>query len=150
VLDLVPALDDLLPGGRPVVWALMVLAVGALAAVLAGRSLRRRAATGRPGGAPGRARDDDPDALERAARAAAARGEHELALRLGFRAGVARLELGESLSTGEVARRLRSPAFDRTAARFDEIVYGGRPAGAADVDEARAAWDAVRSGRRAA
>jgi hypothetical protein len=63
---------------------------------------------------------------------------------------VARLELGDSLSTGEVARAVRSPAFDRSAARFDEVVYGGRAAAAADVDDARAAWEAVLSGRRAA
>jgi hypothetical protein len=146
-LDLVPALDDLLPGGRPVVWALLVLAVGALAAVLAARSLRRRTAVAGPR-ASDRAREDDPDALDRAARAAAARGDHELALRLGFRAGLARLQLGESLSTGEVARTLRTPAFDRTAARFDEVVYGGRPAAADDVEAARAAWDDAIAGRR--
>jgi hypothetical protein len=150
VLDLVPALDDLLPGGRPVVWAVLLLGVGALAATLAGRGLRHRAGGPRaPVAAAGRGRDD-PDALEREARAAAARGDHELALRLGFRAGLARLELRESLSTGEVARTLRSPQFDRAAARFDEVVYGGRPAAAADVEHARSAWEAVLSERRAA
>jgi hypothetical protein len=155
LLDLVPALDDLIPGGRPVVWALLVLLTGGVAAALAGRSLRRRVA-----GAPARpAADapvaDDPDALERRAREAAERGEHELALRLGFRAGLARLdrrgviELRLSLSTGDVARALRSPQFDRAAARFDEVVYGRRPASAHDVAAARESWSAVLSGRRA-
>ena len=157
VLDLIPALDDLLPGGRPVVWALIVIAVGALAAFLAGRSLRRRAAAGGPGraaAAPGA--PEDPDELERLARAAAARGDHELALRLGFRAGLARLdrrgvlELRPSLSTGDVARAVHSPAFDRAAARFDEVVYGGRPAAAGDVEAARAAWAEALAERRAA
>jgi hypothetical protein len=150
VLDLVPSLDDLLPGGRPVVWALLLLAVGGLAAVVAGRSLRRRTGAGRAASSAAGHTGEDPDALERLAREAAARGDHELALRLGFRAGVARLELGPSLSTGEVARALRSPDFDRAAARFDEVVYGGRPAAATDVDAARAAWEAALSGRRAA
>ena len=157
--DLIPSLDDIIPGGRPVVWALLVLLIGGAAAVVAGRSLRRRAAgpAGRSAsGALAGIAGEDPDALERRAREAAARGEHELALRLGFRAGLARLdrrgviELRPSISTGEVARTLRSPDFDRAAARFDEVVYGRRPAAAHDVDEARAAWDAVLRDRRAA
>ena len=37
--------------------------------------------------------------------------------------------------------RVGSPGFDRAAARFDEVVYGRRPAAAGDVDAARAAWD---------
>ena len=100
--------------------------------------------------------DDDPDTLDRRAREAAERGDHELALRLGFRAGLARLdrrgviELRPSLSTGDVARALHSPEFDRVAARFDEVVYGRRPAAPADVDSAREAWSAVLTDRRAA
>ena len=159
VLDLVPELDDLLPGGRPVVWALLVLLVGGAAAVLAGRSLRRRGTGGAGARGPGpRApgNDEDPEALERRAREAAARGDHELALRLGFRAGLARLdrrgvlELRPSISTGEVARAVHSPQFDAAAARFDEVVYGRRPAAAGDVEAARAAWDAALAERRAA
>jgi hypothetical protein len=159
VLDLIPALDDLVPGGRPVVWALLLLLVGAAAALLAGRTLRRRTAGGgdaRRAGIGPAAVDDDPDALDRRAREAAERGDHELALRLGFRAGLARLdrrgviELRPSLSTGDVARALDSQQFDRAAARFDEVVYGRRPAAAADVDSAREAWSVVLTDRRAA
>jgi Domain of unknown function (DUF4129) len=157
VLDLIPALDDLIPGGRPVVWAVLVLLVGGVAALLAGRALRRRAARHPRGAITGPAGiAEDPDALERRAREAAARGDNELALRLGFRAGLARLdrrgviELRPSLSTGEVARALGSPQFDRAAARFDEVVYGRRPAAAHDVDDAREAWSAVLEERRAA
>jgi hypothetical protein len=157
LLDVIPALDDLIPGGRPVVWALLVLLVGGLAAVVAGRSLHRRSAGDAVRPAPGAAAvAEDPEALERRAREAAARGEHELALRLGFRAGLARLdrrgviELRPSLSTGDVARALRSPQFDRAAARFDEVVYGRRPAAAEDVAAAREAWSAVLRDRRAA
>jgi Domain of unknown function (DUF4129) len=157
LLDVIPALDDLIPGGRPVVWTLLVLLVGGVAALLAGRALGRRAAgEERRAVAAGAAIAEDPDALERRAREAAARGDHELALRLGFRAGLARLdrrgviELRPSLSTGEVARALRSPQFDRAAARFDEVVYGRRPAAPADLDDAREAWSAVLDERRAA
>jgi hypothetical protein len=158
VLDLIPALDDLVPGGRPVVWVLLVLLVGGVAALLAARTLRGRTAEGRARRAAtgSTAVSEDPDALDRRAREAAERGEHELALRLGFRAGLARLdrhgviELRPSLSTGDVARALHSPQFDRTAARFDEVVYGRRPAAAGDVTAARAAWSAVLTDRRAA
>jgi hypothetical protein len=159
LLDVIPALDDIVPGGRPVVWALLVLLVGGVAALVAGRSLRRRT-TGSGGRAAaatgGGAAADDPDALDRRAREAAARGEHELALRLSFRAGLARLdrrgtiEVRPSLSTGAVARALASPEFDRAAARFDEVVYGRAPAAAADVADARAAWAAVLGERGAA
>ena len=159
VLDLIPALDDLVPGGRPVVWALLLLLVGGVAALLAGRTLRRRTAAGGAAAHPGVVAawlDEDPDTLDRRAREAAERGDHELALRLGFRAGLARLdrrgviELRPSLSTGDVARALHSPEFDRAAARFDEVVYGRRPAAPADVDSAREAWSVVLTDRRAA
>jgi hypothetical protein len=60
------------------------------------------------------------------------------------------IELRPSLSTGEVARAVHRPAFDRTAARFDEVVYGGRPAAADDVAAAQAAWAEALTGERAA
>jgi hypothetical protein len=159
VLDIVPALDDIVPGGRPVVWALLVLLVGGVAALLAVRTSRRRTTGGgarAAGGAGAATAADDPGALDRRAREAAERGEHELALRLSFRAGLARLdrrgtiEVRPSLSTGAVARALGSPQFDRAATRFDEVVYGRRPAAAADVADAREAWAAVLDERRAA
>ena len=140
--------DELgLPGGRPAVWLLLALLAGSAALLAAGRLIRRRRE-----GVPARAAAaalarEDPDALERRAREAAAHGDHELALRLGFRAGVVRLhrrgriDAEESLSTGEVARAVGAPGFDRAAARFDEVVYGRRPAAAGDVEAARAAWD---------
>ena len=156
VIGIVPALDDLLPGGRPVVWALIALAVGGAAAVLAGRTLRRRVAGVQRAAAAGGPVPDDPATLDRRAREAAARGDHAMALRLDFRAGLERLdrrgviELRPSLSTGDVARAVHTPAFDGVAARFDEVVYGGRPAAPEDVDTARTVWAAVLTDRRAA
>jgi hypothetical protein len=157
VFELIPTLDDIVPGGRPVVWALIALAVAAGAAAVAARTLRRRTA-GAASRAPaaGPPVPEGPEALERRAREAAARGEYELALRLGFRAGLGWLdrrgtiEWRPSLSTTEVARTLRSPDFDRVAARFDEVAYGGRRAAAADVDDARSAWATVLGDRRVA
>ena len=149
--DLFDALGDLagaLPGGRPVVWALLLAVAGLAAGTLASRTIARRRRWAAPGTAAATAlAREDPDALERRAREAAARGEHELALRLGFRAGVVRLHRRGAIdaeatrSTGEVDRAIGSPGFDRAAARFDEVVYGRRPAAAEDVRAARAAWD---------
>ena len=92
------------------------------------------------------ARDEDPRALERRADAAEAAGDLEAALRLRFRAGLLRLdargaiEFRPSISTHEVRRALRSEDFDALAATFDDVVYGGRAADAADVAEARERW----------
>ena len=64
------------------------------------------------------------------------RGDLEAALRLRFRAGLLRLdargaiEFRPSISTHEVRRALRSEDFDALAATFDDVVYGGRAAGA--------------------
>jgi hypothetical protein len=137
------------PGGGSTVWTVVALLAVALAAVLASRVVRRRAAE-----AAGRARTAvtgplDPRRLERDADEAERRGELERALRLRFRAGLLRLQRAEaipardSLTSGEVARRLRSPDFERLAATFDEVVYGGRRPRRADLDSSRAAWSRV-------
>ncbi len=127
--------------------AAVVLAL--LVAVLVAPVLRRRgaraeaAAARRPTGAV------DPVALEREADAAEARGDLDRALRLRFRAGLARLALGRriaretSLTSAELSRRLGSPRFDELARTFDEVVYGRRPASPAEVEAAREGWPRV-------
>ena len=124
------------------------------AALLARGSIRRRAAAaGRAARtrAPSR---DDPAALEREAERAAAAGEWETAVRLRFRAGLLRLDARElieyrpSLTTGEVAEAIFSPAFDQVGADFDEIAYGGRPAGEAEEAASREGWERVLSEAR--
>ena len=131
-----------------------------LAAVLAGivtvialLVARRRAAsdTGIGAGRRRGARDEDvdPGRLERDADAAERRGDLDTALRLRFRAGLLRLDRAgaisfrPSITTGQVARRLRLPAFDDLAVTFDAVAYGGRRASATDVSSARAAWPRV-------
>jgi hypothetical protein len=47
------------------------------------------------------------------------------------------------MTTGEVARAVRSPAFAEVGARFDAIAYGGQPADREDADAARRGWEAV-------
>jgi len=132
----------------------------ALAAVLAGivavvalLFARRRAATSAAGGGVGRRRSPDahtdPGRLEREADAAERRGDLDVALRLRFRAGLLRLDrtgairFRPSITTGQVARRLRLPNFDDLAITFDAVAYGGRHASATDLQSARAEWPRV-------
>jgi len=87
--------------------------------------------------------------LERLADRAEHDGRLEDAVRLRFRAGLARLSERRAIAsastvrTAEVSRALHSPPFDRLAHRFDEIAYGGVPAAPDDVAQARRDWAAV-------
>jgi hypothetical protein len=91
----------------------------------------------------------NPSDLERAADEAERNGELEKALRLRFRAGLLRLEQAnviefhEAMTSGEVARLLRSREFDRIAYTFDEVVYGRRPPESPDLRAAREGWPRV-------
>ena len=122
------------------------------AALLARGSMgRRSAAAARAARAHSTAREDPRD-LEREAERAAAAGEWETAVRLRFRAGLLRLDARDvieyrpSLTTGEVRRAIFSPAFDRVGDDFDEIAYGGRPAGEADERASREGWARAERG----
>jgi Domain of unknown function (DUF4129) len=137
------------PGGRSTIWTVLALIVVALAAAIAARVVRRRTAEAVQRAGPAGVPAFDPRRLEREADAAERSGDLERALRLRFRAGLARLQHAEvipardSVTSGEVARRLRSPDFDRVAATFDEVVYGRRRPEPADVESSRAAWTRV-------
>jgi hypothetical protein len=147
-------LDDIVPGGRSVLWLALAALVGVLAAIVARRTLtgRVRAATQAAAFAAGPR--DDARELERRAGAAEAAGDLEAALRLRFRAGLLRLDargaidFRPSISTYEVRRALRSRDFDALAADFDDVVYGGRPAAPGDVEASRRRWPAVVSEAR--
>ena len=127
-----------------------------LAAVVAGIALlvARRRAAGDAGMGAGRGRaprdeSRDPGRLEREADAAEHRGDLDAAVRLRFRAGLLRLDRAgaisyrPSITSGQVARRLRLPAFDDLAMTFDAVAYGGRHASATDLSTTRAAWSRV-------
>jgi Domain of unknown function (DUF4129) len=139
-----------IPGGGTTLWTILAALVIGAAAFFATQLARRRSAAAierarreRP------AREIDPARLEREADEAQRRGELELALRLRFRAGLARLSLAKaipperSLTSGDVRRVLRVPEFDGLALTFDEVVYGRRPPSEADVEASRAGWPAV-------
>lgn len=139
-----------LPGGESTLWTILGLLGCIVAAAVASRIARRRG--GVTVDAAARAQRSprlDPGRLEREAAEAEQRGDLELALRLRFRAGLVRLGLAraiplrDSLTTGEVRRRLQQPEFDRLATTFDEVVYGRRNPREADVEDARAAWPRV-------
>lgn len=157
VKDAFDAVAARLPGGRSTLWTIIAALVVGLAALVAWRVSRR----GLPGGVEGgRVRIGDatvdPGELERAADEAEREGDLELALRLRFRAGLLRLHrakaiaVPESVTTREVRRRLRSSEFDRVAATFDRVVYGGKEPEPADAEEARSLWPAVIRGAKAA
>lgn len=142
----------LVPGGGFVLWPVLAALVLLGALVLTRRSVRRRARAERARESGRRAMAalaDDPDELEVHAEEAGRAGDLDLALRLRFRAGLLRLdarkaiELRPSLTTGEVARTLRSPEFAGLASSFDEVAYGGRRARAEEVEAARTGWPRV-------
>jgi uncharacterized protein DUF4129 len=144
-------LAGVLPGGGATFWVLLCAAVVGLAALatvrLTGRTLVDRTRAGvrlaAQRGAP------DAAGLEAAADAAERDGRIADALRLRFQAGLLRLdELGvlayrPSLPNAAVSRRLGSPTFDGLLQRFEEVVYGGRPADPGDASGAREGWRKV-------
>ena len=144
-------IGDHLPRVGSAAWLVLAAAVVALAVVLtvrlsSGRD-RRRFADGRR--LAGSEEGLEPDELERRADEAERGGDLDAALRLRFRAGLARLDdagvvrLRPGLTNAAVSRALRSPGFDALVGDFDEVAYGGRPATTTDVSSARSTWPAV-------
>lgn len=145
------SIGDSLPSVGSPPWIALAAVVVAAALVLA---VRLSSGRGRQRFAAPRLIGDDedglgPDELERRADEAERRGDLDAALRLRFRAGLARLDdagvvrLRPGLTNTAVSRTLRSLEFDELASDFDEVAYGGRPATTADVTTARSTWPAV-------
>jgi hypothetical protein len=150
ISDFFSDVSEEVPGGPIVLWLLLAVIVLGLSVWLSQRMVGRRAREGLTALKGTRAgRRNDPKRLEAEANDAEQRGDHELAIRLRFRAGLLRLGLAKvipfrpSLTTGELRRLLTSPEFDRLGADFDEIVYGGRHAGPDDVAAARSGWEQI-------
>lgn len=150
-------LRDAMPGGAVsgditlAVIALVLIAAVTFVAVRYQQDRARRAAAHRvagPGDVPGAAAAG-PAELERQATAADRDGDHDLAIRLRFAAGLLRLdaaraiELRPSLTSGDVGRTLRSDTYNSLAATHDAVAYGGRHASPDDAEDARRDWAAV-------
>jgi Domain of unknown function (DUF4129) len=144
--------DDLgadVPGGPLVLWLALAAIVLLAATAVTGTTIRRRAIAVERARRAALPATDDPRALERAAERAERAGEWERAVRLRFRAGLLQLDRREvlayrpSLTTGEVARAVGSPAFAEIGERFDAIAYGGRRAERTDAESARQGWERV-------
>lgn len=92
---------------------------------------------------------EDPADLERAARDAAAAGDHRLAIRLRYRAGLLRLGArgAIALRTGATnavyARALHSERFDGLTGTFEAVTYGDREAAPEDDATAVREWPLV-------
>jgi hypothetical protein len=124
--------------------AFVIAGLALLSRRLIGRRVHRRTQTPPAGaGAP------TSQELERAARAAEREGDYAHAVRLRYRAGLARLvergALGAAatLRGDQLRERLSSPTFDELNGTFEEVAYGGRSAAAADAEEAREGWPRV-------
>ncbi len=148
-------LEDLIPGGAPVMWIVLAALLAVLAWFVARRLLSRRVRVAERATAQAEAeRAADPKVLDRQADEAERAGDLETALRLRFRAGLLRLDrrgaisFRPSISTREVQRALRSKEFDGLAATFDDVVYGGRAPAPEDIAAARADWPAVVEGAK--
>jgi hypothetical protein len=131
----------------PVPLGVIVVAVAVVIGVRLGRT-RARVGVARAGRVV-EARDEDPDALDAAAEQAEQDSDYDLAVRLRFRAGLARLESGGLISgrqthtSSQLAHVLRSPTFDVLAGQLDGIVYAGHTATADDVGTARSGWPRI-------
>jgi hypothetical protein len=136
--------------GRFTWLALILLAV--IVGVLVGVLLIRRRTRIGPRSAVARfdtPTGEDAGTLDAAADAAEAKGDLEEAVRLRFRAGLARLESAGVIAsrlvttTDQVRQTVHNPTFDGLAKRHEAIVYAGQTALPDDAGTAREGWPRV-------
>jgi hypothetical protein len=144
-------LFHLIPGtaGAVLGWLVLLGAATLLMWVLVRHRLRTGTAGRTSGGADDAAGAENPTDLERAAAAAGAAGDHGLAIRLRYRAGLLRLgargaiALQPGATNAVYARTLRSPRFDGLTDTFESVAYGDRVAGPAEDATAVTEWPRV-------
>ncbi|MGO9335436.1 MAG: hypothetical protein ACLQCU_15555 [Acidimicrobiales bacterium] len=123
----------------------LALALGMLVGLLLIRR-RSRIAT-RPRADEPTTTGEDLTDLERAAEDAELKGANELAVRLRFRLGLARLEAQgvipdrRTTTSHQVGLVLQSRVFDELSSRHELITYAQEPALPRDVASARNGWD---------
>jgi hypothetical protein len=137
-------------GWWEVVAAALAVAVGVTAALLIARR-RARVSSRTQTDTTFVGVDEDPDDLEHRAEIAEAAGDHETAVRLRFRAGLARLQRAGivanpgSRTDRQLSAVLGSRIFDALAGRHETIVYAGDLATEADSAAAREQWPRVQA-----
>lgn len=95
----------------------------------------------------------EPGDLEARADAASASGDHARAVRLRYEAGLlrlvdaGRLDLRPETTAGDAAGQVDDPTMDDLTVAFEEIVYGGRPAGPVDDATSREGWRTLLGAR---
>jgi uncharacterized protein DUF4129 len=142
-------LANRLPGGPPVLWALLGACVLAAAALLATRAgWQREEDRSRDAAGDGEARMTAARLRQEAERAER-QGALEAALRLRFRAGLVELddreliELRPALTNRELLGAVPSPTLAELVDGFEAVAYGGRPADPDDLRSARDGWPRV-------
>jgi hypothetical protein len=152
VTHAVDRVGRIVPGGTVAVWVVLGLGLVAAISFLARRYSRRALLRESRRYGASRAGVETAAHLERQAAGAERDGRYDDAVRLRFRAGLARLaeqgaiRTARSTPNAQLARTLESADFDELARRFDEIAYGASPAGSTDAEEARRRWSAVVTG----
>ena len=142
-------LADRLPGGRPVLWALLATFVLAAAAFLAGRAGMREEVAAQAGAGAGDEERMSAARLRQEADSAERGGDLEEALRLRFRAGLVELddreliELRPALTNRELLGAVPSPTLAELVDGFEAVAYGGRPADVEDLRSSRDGWPRV-------
>lgn len=142
-------LAERLPGGPPVLWALLATLVLATAALLAGRAGTPHDAERTVAGAALGGEHTSAARLRQEAERAERAGNLEEALRLRFRAGLVELDdreiiaLRPALTNRELLDAVPSPTLAELVDGFEAVAYGGRPAAEQDLLSARDGWPRV-------
>lgn len=140
-----------LPGGRLIIWLGLTAIIGGVIAWMVHRA-SRAAIDGRTH----RGLVDpaaDPADLDRQADEAEAGGELSAAIRLRYEAGLIRLVRADRLrleprtTPADAADQVGGEPMGVLTRDFEEIVYGDRPATAADLERSRRAWPEILGAR---
>lgn len=135
---------DRIPGGRFLLFLLVTGLAGAAVNWLVRRRSRAEVELARASTLVDLSLD--PAHLEREADEAEGAGDHTLAVRRRYEAGLlrlvatGRLKLAPATTASSAALQVDEPVMDEATLTFQEVVYGGREATASDSERARHLW----------